>query len=111
MEPAYNAKYLNTVLPHYLRFGAPCITGYEEEEAEEALEDDKDTADEAREIALSRSEGYQEKLCTYQSSRLCTRVFNMGDLMLRLKQEKVHKLAPQWEGPYIITEVIGGGTG
>ena len=32
----------------------------------------------------------------------------MGDLVLRLKQKKVHKLAPQWEGPYIISEVIGG---
>ena len=41
------------VLPQDLRFSAPRITGYEEEEAEEALEDDKDTADEAREIALS----------------------------------------------------------
>ena len=56
------------VLPHDLRFGAPRITGYEEEDAEEVLEDNKDTADEAREIGLSRSEGYQEKLCTYQSS-------------------------------------------
>ena len=46
---------------------------------------------------------------TYQNSRLRTRVFNVGDLVLRLKQEKVHKLAPQWEGPYIISEVIGGG--
>src|SRR3954463_13766755 len=80
------------VLPHDLRFGAPHITGYEEEESQDALEDDKDTTDEARDIALSRSEGYQEKLCTYQSSRLCTMVFIVGDL--------VHKLSPQWEGPY-----------
>ena len=29
--------------------------------------------------------------------------------MLRLKQKKVHKLASPWEGPYIISEVIGGG--
>jgi len=41
------------VLPHDLRFGTPRITGYEEEEAQEALEDDKDAADEAREIALA----------------------------------------------------------
>lgn len=97
------------VLPHDLRFGAPCITRYEEEEAQEALEDDKDTRDEAQDAALSRSEGYQEKLHTYQSSRLRTRVFNVGDLVLRLKQEKVHKIAPQWEGPDIISDVIGGG--
>src|SRR4051812_36623037 len=86
------------VLPHDLKFGAPRISGYEEEEAEEALQNDKDIADEAR-----------DKLCTYQSSRLRTRTFNKCDLVLRLIQEKVHKLSPQWEGPFIVSEVIGGG--
>src|SRR3954462_9205593 len=41
------------VLPHELKFGAPRISGYEEEEAEEALQDEKDTADEARDAALA----------------------------------------------------------
>src|ERR1043165_6642729 len=82
------------VLPHDLKFGAPRVTGYEEEEAEEALQDDKDTANEARDTTLAKSEGYQDKLRTYQSSRLCTRTFNKGDLVLWLIQEKVHKLAP-----------------
>ena len=96
-------------MPHDLKFGAPRISGYEEEEAEKALQDDKDTADEARDTALARSEGYQDKLRTYQSSRLRTRTFNKGDLILRLIEEKFHKLAPQWEGPFIVSEVIGGG--
>src|SRR3954463_16769548 len=97
------------VLPHDLKFGAPRVTGYEEEEAEEALQDDKDTTDEARDTTLTKSEGYQYKLRTNQSSRLRTRTFNKGDLILRRIQEKVHKLAPQWEGPFIVSEVIGGG--
>src|SRR3954467_2588221 len=58
------------VLPHDLKFGAPRVTGYEEEEAEEALQDNKDTADKARDAALAKSEGYKEKLRIYQSSRL-----------------------------------------
>ena len=70
------------MLSHDLKFGAPRISGYEEEEEEEALQDDKDTADEARDTAISRSEGYQDKLRTYQSSRLRTRTFNKGDLVL-----------------------------
>ena len=41
------------VLPHNLKFGAPRISGYEEEEAEEALQDDKDTADEARDTSIA----------------------------------------------------------
>src|SRR3954468_10661894 len=97
------------VLPHDLKFRAPRILGYEEEEAEEALKDDKDIADEARDTTLARSEGYHDKLRTYQSSHLRTRTFNKGDLVLRLIQDKVHKLAHQWEGPLIVSEVIGGG--
>src|SRR3954471_1067604 len=50
------------VLPHALKFGAPRVTGYEEEEAKEALQDDKDKADVARDTALAKSEGYQDKL-------------------------------------------------
>ena len=97
------------VLPHELHFDAPRITGYEEDEAQEALEDSLDTLDEARDIALSRAAAYQQKLRTYHSHRLCTRTFNVGDLVHRLKQKKVHKLASPWEGPYIISKVIGGG--
>src|SRR4051812_48631933 len=94
------------VLPHHLKFGAPRVTRYEEEEAEEALMDDKDTADKERDTSLAKSEGYQDKLRTYQSSRLRTRTFNKGDLVLRLIQEKVHKLPPpQWEGPFIVSEI------
>src|SRR3954468_14658153 len=97
------------VLPHDLKFGAPRISGYEEEEAEEELQDDKDIVDEARDTTIPRSEGYHDKQRTYQSFPLRTRTFSKGDLVLRLIQEKVHKLAPQWEGPFIILEVIGGG--
>src|SRR4051812_41150013 len=43
------------VLPHDLKFGAPRISGFEEE-AEEALQHDKDTVDEARDTALTKSE-------------------------------------------------------
>src|ERR1041385_9230862 len=107
--PFFMVYGVEAVLPHDLKFGAPRVTEYEEEEAEEALQDDKDTADEARDTALEKSEGCQDKLRTYQSSRLRTRTFNKGDLVLRVIQEKVHKLAPQWEGQFIVSEVIGGG--
>src|SRR4051812_47433282 len=76
------------VLPHELKFCAPWISRYEEEEAEEALQDDKNAVDEARDTTLARSEGYQDKLRTYQSSCLRTQTFNKGDLILRLIQEK-----------------------
>ena len=78
----YGAK---VVLPHELCFDVPRITGYEEDEAHEALEDSLDMSDVAKEIALSRATAYQQKLRTYHSRRLRTRTFNVGDLVLRLK--------------------------
>src|SRR3954469_11374616 len=82
------------VLPHDLKFCAPRISGYEEEEAEEALQDDKDLTDEARDTTLARSKGYQDKLRTYQSSRLRTRTFSKGDLVMRVIQEKSAQTCP-----------------
>ena len=66
--------------------------------------------EEARNTALDRTTVYQQDLRNYHSRRLRTRSFMVVDLVLRLKQKKVHKLASPWEGPFIVTEVIDGGT-
>ena len=58
------------MLPHELCFDAPRITGYEDDEAQEALEDSLDMSDEAKEIALSHATAYQQKMRTYHSRRL-----------------------------------------
>src|SRR3954466_11752464 len=71
--PFFMVYEAEAVLPHDLKFGAPRVSGYEEEEVEEAPQNDKDIADEARKTTIKRSEGYQDKLHTYQSSRLRTR--------------------------------------
>ena len=101
---------VEAVLPHDLRFDAPHVVAYDENDANEALEDDDDLLDEARDIALARTATYQQSLRNYHSRRLRTRSFVEGDLVLRLKKKKVHKLASPWEGPFIIAEVIGGGS-
>jgi hypothetical protein len=38
--------------------------------------------------------------------------FNVGDLILRciLQTDDMHKLSTPWEGPFIVTEVIGPST-
>ena len=96
-------------MPHDLRFNAPRVVLYDESDADEAMEDDKDVLDEARDIALSRTAVYQQSLRNYHGRRLRARSFVPGDLVLRLKQKKVHKLASPWEGPYIVTEILGNG--
>ena len=97
------------VLPSNVRFDAPRIQAYEEDEADIELKDASDLLEEARNTALARTAVYQQDLRNYHSRRLRTRSFEVGDLVLRLKQNKVHKLASLWEGPFIITEIIGGG--
>ena len=81
------------VMPCDIKFDAPRVVAYDESEAEEALEDDMDTLDEARDIALTRTAVYQQDLRNYHGRRLRPRAFVPGDLVLRLKQKKVHKLA------------------
>ena len=68
-----------------------------------------DLLDEARDIALARTTVYQQALRNYHSRRIRNRSFSVGDMVLRLKQERPLKLESPWEGPFIITKVIPGG--
>jgi hypothetical protein len=97
------------VLPVEMTHEAPRIAAYDETTSTEALQDDVDALDEARDVALTRAMQYQQNLRNYHSSRVCPRSFVVGDLVLRLKQDGHGKLESPWVGPYIITEVIPGG--
>ena len=88
---------------------APRIVAYDETTSTEALQDDVDALDEARYEALARATQYQQNLRNYRSSRVCPWSFIVGDLVLRLKQDRHGKLESPWVGPYIVTEVIPGG--
>jgi hypothetical protein len=82
------------------------VTAYDETTSTEALQDDVDALDEARDKALERAMQYQQSLRNYHSSRVHPRFFMVGDLVLQLRQDSHGKLESPWEGPYIITEVI-----
>ena len=69
-----------------------------------------DLLEEARDLADQRSAIYQQKLCRYHSRRVRHRSFKEGDLVLCLKHEKDHKLAPPWEGPFVISKVLHNGS-
>jgi hypothetical protein len=51
-----------TVLPVEITHKAPRITAYDETTATEALQDDVDALDEARDVALTRATQYQQNL-------------------------------------------------
>jgi transposase InsO family protein len=97
------------VLPADVRFEAPQVAAYKEKAYVQALQDVVDLIDEARDINLARTAVYQQAIHNYHSRRVRTRSFDIGDLVLRLKQKGHLKLESPWEGPYIITEVIPGG--
>ncbi|XP_071678301.1 uncharacterized protein [Lolium perenne] len=97
------------VLPIEIEHNSPRVVEYEEEASQKALEDDIDAIDEARDVVLSRVSAYQQNLKNYHSRRLRPRSFEVGDLVLRLKQDGHEKQESPWLGPYIIAEVIPGG--
>jgi hypothetical protein len=97
------------VLPVKITHEASRIAAYDETTSIEAIQDDVDALDEARDVALARATQYQQNLRNYHNSRVRPRSFVVGDLVLRLKQDEHEKLESPWVGPYIVTEVIPGG--
>jgi hypothetical protein len=97
------------VLPVEITHEAPRIVAYDETTSTEALQDDVDAFDKARDVALTRATQYQQNLRNYHSSRVCPWSFVVGNLVFWLKQDSHGKLESPWVGPYIVTEVIPGG--
>jgi hypothetical protein len=107
--PFFLVHGVEAVLPVEITHEAPRITAYDEVTSKEALQDDVDALDEARDVVLARATQYQQNLRNYHSSRVPPRSFVVGDLVLRLKQDSHGKLESPWVGPYIVIEVIPGG--
>ena len=57
---------------------------------------------------------YKQKVACYYNSRVKSKVFRAGDLVLRRatvsQPQNQEKLAPNWEGPYEVKEVVRPGT-
>ena len=69
-----------------------------------------DLLEEERVLACQRSAIYQQKLRSYHSHRVQHRSFKEGDLVLRLKHKKSHRLSPPWEGLFIIIKAMLNGS-
>ena len=96
------------MLPTDLLHDTPRVVQYTEAEAKEARENDVDLLEEARMLALSRLAVYQQELRRYHSRKVKPRVFQEGDLVLRLVQRTagMHKLSSPWEGPFIVSKAL-----
>ena len=82
------------------------MAAYVEADNEQARQDALDLLDEQRDVAAARSAIYQQDLRCYHSRRVKSRVFQEGDLVLRLLQDQTdtHKLSPPWEGPFVVSK-------
>ncbi|XP_076906333.1 uncharacterized protein LOC143562407 [Bidens hawaiensis] len=80
---------------------------------EEELRLNLDLLEERRELALIREHKYKRQLQIYYDSRVQVCKFYAGDFVFcnndALGQEPSGKLAPTWEGPYRVKEVLSKG--
>ena len=97
------------MLPSDLLHDAPRVKLFSEDEAEQAQQDAVDLLEEEREMDLIRSTIYQQDLRRFHARNVRGRAFQEGDLVLRVDQQKPHKLAPSWEGPFVVTRVLHNG--
>ena len=85
-----------------------------EKENSTMLDDSLDTINERRDQALIRIQNYQHAAARYYNSKVKSRPFFVGDYVLKRvfdnkKEEGAGKLGINWEGPYIVTEVVRNG--
>jgi hypothetical protein len=100
------------VLNTDLEYGSLRTKAYDDRSNQTSREDSLDQLEEARDIALLYSARYQQSLRRYHARSVWSRGFQVGDLVLRLRQDARgrHKLTPPWEGPFIIAKILKPGT-
>lgn len=81
---------------------------------EEELRLNLDLREEGRELALIHEHNYKKQLQNYYDSRVQMCNFYTRDFVFRNNeasgQEPLGKLAPTWEGPYRVKEVLSKGS-
>jgi hypothetical protein len=84
------------ILPTDLEYGSPRTKAYDDRSNQASREDSLDQLEEARDVALLHSAGYQQSLRRYHARRIRPQGFQVGDLVLRLRQDARgrHKLTP-----------------
>jgi hypothetical protein len=84
------------ILPTDLEYGSPRAKAYDDQNNQTSRDDSLDQLEEARGVALLHSARYQQSLRRYHARRVQPRGFQVGDLVLRLRQDTRgrHKLTP-----------------
>ena len=99
------------VAPVEVGIKSPRVELASEEQNDEALRLNLELLDERREQVQQRTKEYQRKTARYYNKRVKPRSYVPGDLVLKkllpARKNPAHgKLGPNWEGPYIISQVV-----
>ncbi|XP_022023603.1 uncharacterized protein LOC110923856 [Helianthus annuus] len=101
------------VIPAKIGLPSPRMLAMEKQSNEQERRMDLDLLEERCENAAITEARYKSKLEKYYNARVRVCTFVPGDFVLRDNEasnaEKPGKLAPRWEGPYVINEVLGKG--
>lgn len=90
------------------------VSKYDAIDSDERPKAELDLIEEIRYEAQVRAGPRRQQVTNYYNSEVKRMTFNVGDLVLRNCNAchwsvEHEKLSPTWEGPYIVTEVIGHG--
>ena len=102
------------VAPVEIKLKSPRIELASVEHSEEALRLNLDLLDEKRDQVLKCTKDYQRKTARYYDQKVKPMSYKPGDLVLKklmpARKYPTHgKLGPNWEGPYIVSRVVGPG--
>ena len=95
------------VLPADIAFRSAWVENFDKDKANEVRELEVNSAEEKRLDSCVRIAKYLAVLRRYYNKTVKEWFFKVKDLVLKWKtnQAGVHKLATQWEGPFMIKEV------
>jgi hypothetical protein len=87
-------------MPTDLEYGSPRTKAYDDQSNQTSREDSLDQLEEAQDVALLHSARYQQSLRRYHARGVRPRDHQVGDLVLRLRQDARghHKLTPPGKG-------------
>ncbi|GKV00762.1 hypothetical protein SLEP1_g13399 [Rubroshorea leprosula] len=104
---AYGAE---AVIPVEVGLPSDRSDRHDDQSNEQLLRENLDFVEEIREMSRIRNMAHQSRVAKFYNKRVRARQFQVGDLVLRKAgltnlHSHMGKLAPNWEGPYMVVQV------